>query len=64
GEDAEAGSCGPPKGRLTWPAEHVFGLGDNRNESQDSRNLGPVSESDLVGRAFVVFWPRDHWQWL
>jgi signal peptidase I len=44
--------------------EEVFVMGDNRNGSQDSRVLGPVSYDDLVGRAFVVFWPRQHWQWL
>ena len=44
--------------------EEVFVMGDNRNGSQDSRSLGPVRYDDLVGRAFVVFWPSDHWRWL
>ena len=42
----------------------MFVMGDNRGGSQDSRALGPIHEDDLVGRAFVVFWPRQHWQWL
>ena len=33
-------------------------MGDNRGGSQDSRALGPIDEDDLVGRAFVVFWPQ------
>lgn len=46
------------------PADHVFVMGDNRGGSQDSRVIGAIDEDDLVGRAFVVFWPQSHWQWL
>lgn len=62
--DRIAGSCGPDVTSQVVPDDSVFVMGDNRGGSQDSRSLGPIHEDDLVGRAFVVFWPRDHWQWL
>lgn len=58
-----AGTCGAFGPTAIGDAE-VFVMGDNRNGSQDSRIIGPVSHDDLVGRAFVVFWPRQNWQWL
>jgi signal peptidase I len=58
------GNCGGDLAPVTIPEDHVFVMGDNRGGSQDSRALGPIEEDDLVGRAFVVFWPQSHWQWL
>ncbi|MGH9132369.1 MAG: signal peptidase I [Ilumatobacteraceae bacterium] len=58
------GNCGGDFGPAVVPEDSVFVMGDNRAGSSDSRALGPIHESDLVGRAFVVFWPRSHWQWL
>jgi signal peptidase I len=62
--DRAPGSCGPDVTSQVIPDDHVFVMGDNRDGSQDSRALGPIEEDNLVGRAFIVFWPRDHWQWL
>jgi signal peptidase I len=46
------------------PKDDVFVMGDNRPGSSDSRTLGPIPIHDLVGRAFIVFWPKSDWQWL
>lgn len=62
--DVISATCGGDFDAVSVPADHVFVMGDNRSGSQDSRNLGPIAESDLVGRAFVVFWPRSDWRWL
>lgn len=58
------GNCGQSIQPTVVPEDHVYVLGDNRPGSQDSRALGAISDDDLVGRAFVVFWPRGSWQWL
>ncbi len=36
---------------------HIFVLGDNRNDSQDSRVIGQIPMENLVGRADIIFWP-------
>jgi signal peptidase I len=58
------GKCGPAIQPQIVEEGHVFVMGDNRAGSQDSRALGTIAYDDLVGRAFVVFWPRASWQWL
>jgi signal peptidase I len=41
------------------PEGHVWVMGDNRGNSQDSRWFGPIPEDTIVGRAFLLMWPLD-----
>ena len=49
------GSYGP----LTIPPDCVFVMGDNRGASNDSRSFGPVPIQQVVGRAWVSYWPIE-----
>jgi signal peptidase I len=50
--------CDLPR-RTTVPADHFFMMGDNRGESDDSREWGPVPKRWIVGRAFFTYWPPN-----
>ena len=41
---------------ITVPDDHLFCMGDNRDESHDSRFFGPVPLAQVKGRAAVIYW--------
>lgn len=44
-------------GSVTVPAGEVFVLGDDRRDSVDSRDFGPVSVDDVLGHVIARAWP-------
>ena len=71
GELAEPYRNGPPNptdnyGPVTVPARNYFVLGDNRDDSYDSRYWGFVPESNILGTPVVIYMsveaPDDAWQ--
>lgn len=41
----------------TVPPDSYIVMGDNRSASSDSRDWGPVPKENMVGKAWLVYWP-------
>ncbi len=50
-----------PGGATEWiiPEGQLLVMGDNRQNSADSRVFGPIEVSHVIGRAWLRYWPFD-----
>ncbi len=49
---------------MVIPEGHIFIMGDNRSNSRDSRDIGPVPIEAIIGRGWFIYWPLDEFQFL
>ncbi len=47
----------PDQTRWVIPAGQLFVMGDHRQKSADSRVFGPIAIDNVIGRAFLRYWP-------
>lgn len=41
------------------PKDQYFMMGDNRNNSEDSRSWGTLPKKNIIGKAMLIYWPTN-----
>jgi signal peptidase I len=59
-----AGRYQEGRASVTVGSGEYYVLGDNRARSDDSRNWGMVPEENIIGKAWVGYWPMDKFGFL
>ncbi len=59
GDEPEPTTADPDRSRWTIPTGELFLMGDHRGNSADSRQFGPVPVENVIGRAWLRYWPID-----
>jgi signal peptidase I len=55
----QATTTGQTQERWTVPTGELFVMGDHRGSSADSRVFGPIPVGNVIGRAWLRYWPFD-----
>lgn len=60
-DEPYAAGISTPDNQWQLGAGQLFVMGDNRQLSLDSRSFGPISLHQVVGRAWIIYWPPAEW---